>query len=97
MRSVFAFETIETARAFVAGFPQRSRWAMFEIEGTRLHRATMGLLNLPIYSNAGSTSFAAARAYWIGEEGSATISWELLLEPGARIGQMVEADDSVRG
>lgn len=92
MTSVFAFETIPDARAFVGRYGLiANRSMIFEIDGNVLHRANMELTGVSA-SLAGAFSFAAARAYWLGEQGPAPALWELLLEPPITLGRVVDAD-----
>lgn len=88
--SIFAFETVADARAFVGGFRLGTPCAIYRVKGDAGHRANMSLLRLlglPI-----AYAFALAGHYWRGERGPAPELWEVLLAPPVEVLEVVDGN-----
>jgi hypothetical protein len=88
MQSVFAFETLSDAKAFVGGFRNGQPCAIYRVRGRTAHRANMSLLNT--MAAPGAVAFTLARSYWLGEQGPRPPLWELLLRPPVEFAEVVE-------
>ncbi len=91
MTSWFAWESLDAARVFARGTGVRCE--IWKVDGTVAHRGDMMLLNghgaMPV-----AQSHHQARRYWRGEANEwQPATWELLVEPGARVVDRVDVVD----
>ncbi|MEX2448025.1 MAG: hypothetical protein WD404_04690 [Solirubrobacterales bacterium] len=89
MESIFGFEAIEDARAFIESHRGGQPCAIYRIRGELAHRGNMSLLQ--VNGRPGVTAFSAARSYWRGDQGAASTLWESLLRPPVEFVEIVEA------
>lgn len=75
MQSVFGFESIDAARAFIGKHRAAQPCAIYRLRGEIAHKANMSLLEL--CNHPGAVTFELARSYWRGEPGSRPVLWEL--------------------
>jgi len=87
MQSVFAFESIADAKAFIGTFRDGQPCAIYRVRGDVGHRANMSLL---APTGPGAISFGLARSYWLGEQGVRPPLWELLLRPPVEFAELAE-------
>jgi hypothetical protein len=85
---MFAWSTLEDARAFRAGWRWDRPTVVYAVEGTCRQRVNMPLLKHP--GVTGITAFMAARDYWAGRRGDAAELWECLRDLPVTIGDAVE-------
>jgi hypothetical protein len=88
MQSVFGFESVDEAKAFVGGFRAGQPCAIYRVQGEIAHKANMSLLQ--VGALPGAVAFSLARAYWQGEQGPRPALWELLLDPPVEFTELVE-------
>ena len=79
MDSIFAWETLDDAKAFQARHRAHFQTLIYRVDGEARHRANMPLLSA--FAGAGVSGIQDARAYWRGERGMAAELWEYLLAP----------------
>ncbi len=90
MTSWFACETLEDAHAFAGQFRFNQFVDIWRAEATVTHRGNMSLLNaigVPV-----AVAHERAAAYWRGERGPASTLWEVLVEPGMRLIEIVTSN-----
>jgi hypothetical protein len=88
MQSVFGFESIGDARAFIGTHRAGRPCAIYRLRGEVAHKANMSLLEL--CNHPGAVTFELARSYWRGEPGPRPVLWELLLRPPVTCVELVE-------
>lgn len=89
MQSVFCFETILEAKAFIGSFRSGQPCAIYKVQGKIEHRANMSLLQINGFP--GVVPFGLARSYWLGEQGPRAALWELLLRPPVHFVELAES------
>ena len=86
MTSLFAFERLQDARAFVFGYAAMPV-EIYRLDAEIAHRGNFELMKnfeMPV-----SSAYALATAYWNGEQGPSAALWEALVKLPVTLGATV--------